>query len=150
MTIINHDVALSTHQLSLEFYIYAMPIHGSVCRNAPRVLHFSAFILQLASLLVLWQVVDDMWYVWWQRTNWESQHLTIRGRQQGDSNKMTVATGVDFCTEKWQWVESCGQQRVDNKATQLSDSLFLCNNITSLLTTCQWPLPLLNDESTCD
>ena len=44
MTIINHDVALSTHQLSLEFYIYAMPIHGSVCRNAPRVLHFSAFI----------------------------------------------------------------------------------------------------------
>ena len=45
MTIINHDVALSTHQLSLEFYIYAMPIHGSVCRNAPRVLHFSAFIL---------------------------------------------------------------------------------------------------------
>ena len=45
MTIINHDVALSTHQLSLEFYIYAMPIHGSVCRNAPRVLHFSAFII---------------------------------------------------------------------------------------------------------
>ena len=30
----------------------------------------------------------------------ESTNLTIRGRQQGGSNKMTVATGVCFCTEK--------------------------------------------------
>ena len=25
--------------------------------------------------------------------------LTIRGRQQGDSNKLTVETGVDFCIQ---------------------------------------------------
>ena len=25
--------------------------------------------------------------------------LTIRGRQQGDSNKLTVATGVDLCRQ---------------------------------------------------